>query len=395
MTRSAFEPQGNVRLRPDRHKKLLNGYPWAHKGDLQSADPGLEPGGLVRIESSQGEFVGIGSYLPEGRFPVRLFTNRDERIDERFFLGRFESALKRRPVAEWNTDAFRALFSEADGVPGLVLDVYRKRLVVQVRSMGMERLREAWMPALLKAFEPDSILERSDMAGRLEEGLEPLVADLYGTSPDEVPLTEGGLEFRAQIRSGPKTGFYLDQRESRALLRASVRPNDKVLDLFCFSGAFAISAAAAGARVTGIDLLPEAIRLAKAHANTNGIEANFVEANVFDWLEGGLARETYDWIVIDPPAISKSREKSDSLKWAIWKLVYHSLPVLAEGGRLAVFSCSYALSLQTLMETVRMAASDRGRRLFVERITLQPPDHPYLLQFPESLYLKGLWVQAE
>ncbi len=104
MTRSAFEPQGNVRLRPDRHKKLLNGYPWAHKGDLQSADPGLEPGGLVRIESSQGEFVGIGSYLPEGRFPVRLFTNRDERIDERFFLGRFESALKRRPLTEWNTD---------------------------------------------------------------------------------------------------------------------------------------------------------------------------------------------------------------------------------------------------------------------------------------------------
>ncbi|KXK14689.1 MAG: Ribosomal RNA large subunit methyltransferase I [Armatimonadetes bacterium OLB18] len=256
MTRSAFEPQGNVRLRPDRHKKLLNGYPWAHKGDLQSADPGLEPGGLVRIESSQGEFVGIGSYLPEGRFPVRLFTNRDERIDERFFLGRFESALKRRPLTEWNTDAYRALFSEADGVPGLVLDVYRKRLVVQVRSLGMERLREAWMPALLKAFEPDSILERSDMAGRLEEGLEPLVADLYGTSPDEVPLTEGGLEFRAQIRSGPKTGFYLDQRESRALLRASVRPNDKVLDLFCFSGAFAISAAAAGARVTGIDLRP-------------------------------------------------------------------------------------------------------------------------------------------
>lgn len=110
MTRSAFEPQGNVRLRPDRHKKLLNGYPWAHKGDLQSADPGLEPGGLVRIESSQGEFVGIGSYLPEGRFPVRLFTNRDERIDERFFLGRFESALKRRPLTEWNTDAYRAPF---------------------------------------------------------------------------------------------------------------------------------------------------------------------------------------------------------------------------------------------------------------------------------------------
>ncbi|MCS6918393.1 MAG: class I SAM-dependent rRNA methyltransferase, partial [Fimbriimonadales bacterium] len=343
----------------------------------------------------RGELLGIGFYNPQSRFPVRILTMHDEPIDEEFFTARLEKALQHRQRTVRDTNAMRLLFSESDGVPGLIVDQYADYLVVQVRALGMERLKAVWLPVLIERLEPKGIIERSEMAGRSEEGLEPFAGVLHGEAPELIEIEESGLEFLVPTDAGRKTGFYLDQRENRRRLAQQVRPGERVLDLFCYTGAFALYAARAGAYAVGVDILPDAIDLAEVHARRNRLEAHWIVENAFDWLPKAAEQGAkFDWVVLDPPAIAKRQDQKDSLRWAIWKLVYHALPLLNEGGRIAVCSCAYQLGLNEMLDTVRLAATDRSQPLFLEEITFQAPDHPYLLQFPESLYLKCLWVRV-
>jgi 23S rRNA (cytosine1962-C5)-methyltransferase len=289
----------------------------------------------------------------------------------------------------------RLLFSESDGLPGLIVDQYADYLVVQVRTLGMERLKELWLPLLIERLEPKGILERSEMTSRAEEGLDPFAGVLHGDAPELIEIEESGLVFLVPTDAGRKTGFYLDQRENRRRLAQLVQPGERVLDLFCYTGAFALYTARAGAHAIGVDILPDAIDLAEVHARRNRLEAHWIVENAFDWLPQAAEQGAqFDWIVIDPPAIAKRQEQKDSLRWAVWKLVYHALPLLAEGGRLVICSCSYQLSLTEMLDAVRLAATDRTIPLFVEAVSFQAPDHPYLLQFPESLYLKCVWARV-
>lgn len=383
---------GAIVLQGGREKKIRHFYPWVQRGEIASTQGNPTPGALVHLLDSGGEFLGIGLYNPQSRFPVRVLTLQDELIDSAFFASRFRNALSIRERWARDTNAYRLLFSEADQVSGLIIDRYDRHLTVQVRALGMERLKPVWLPALLETLDPLSVWERSDMEGRREEGLPPHTEALYGEPPDDAPIIESGLKFLAPTRSGLKTGFYLDQRENRRLLAAQVLPGETVLDMFCYTGAFALYAARAGACVLGVDIVPDHVERAEAHAAMNGLVAQFECANAFDWL--AAPRDTlYDWILLDPPAIAKERKQRDSLKWAVWKLAYLSLPLLKPGGRLVVSACSYQFPLNELIETVRMAASDRETPLYLDQVTLQPPDHPALTQFPESLYLKTGWFR--
>ncbi|MDW8107187.1 MAG: class I SAM-dependent rRNA methyltransferase [Armatimonadota bacterium] len=379
-----------------REKKLHHGYPWVQRGEIAEVIGTPTPGALVRVLSYRGEFVGIGTYNPHSRFPVRLLTPNEEPIDRSFFEARLERALRYRQRVVQGTNAMRLLFSESDGVAGLIVDQYADYLVVQVRTLGMERLKSLWLPVLIERLEPKGIIERSEMAGRSEEGLEPFAGTLYGEVPELIEIEESGLQFLVPTDAGRKTGFYLDQRENRRRLAQRVRPSERVLDLFCYTGAFALYAARAGAQAIGVDILPDAIDLAKQHAQRNNLHAEWVVDNAFEWLpraaEQGLQ---FDWIVIDPPAIAKRHDQKDSLRWAIWKLVYHALPLLTPCGQMVVCSCAYALGIADMLDAVRLAATDRNTPLYLEEITLQAPDHPYLLQFPESLYLKCLWLRVQ
>jgi 23S rRNA (cytosine1962-C5)-methyltransferase len=349
----------------------------------------------VRIVTFRNETLGIGTYNPQSRFPVRVLTTADEPIDRAFFEQRLERALRYRQRVVQDTNAMRLVFSESDGLPGLIVDQYADYLVVQVRTLGMERLRELWLPTLIEQLEPKGVIERSEMASRAEEGLEPFAGVLHGDAPELIEIEESGLTFLVPTDAGRKTGFYLDQRENRRRLAAQVRPGERVLDLFCYTGAFALYAARAGAHAVGVDILPDAIDLAEVHARRNRLEAHWIVENAFDWLPQAAEQGAqFDWIVLDPPAIAKRQDQKDSLRWAIWKLVYNALPLLTEGGRLVVCSCAYQLSLAEMLDTVRLAATDRTIPLFLEEITFQAPDHPYLLQFPESLYLKCLWARV-
>jgi 23S rRNA (cytosine1962-C5)-methyltransferase len=387
--------EGIVKIVGGREKKLQHGYPWVQRGEISEVLGAPTPGALVRVVNFRNETLGIGTYNPQSRFPVRLLTTADEPIDRAFFERRLEHALRHRQRVVQDTNAMRLVFSEADGLPGLIVDQYADYLVVQVRTMGMERLRELWLPMLIEQLEPKGVIERSEMASRAEEGLEPFAGVLHGDAPELIEIEESGLLFLVPTDAGRKTGFYLDQRENRRRLAAQVRPGERVLDLFCYTGAFALYAARAGAHAVGVDILPDAIDLAEVHARRNRLEAHWIVENAFDWLPQAAEQGArFDWIVLDPPAIAKRQDQKDSLRWAIWKLVYNALPLLTEGGRLVVCSCAYQLSLAEMLDTVRLAATDRAIPLFLEEITFQAPDHPYLMQFPESLYLKCLWARV-
>jgi 23S rRNA (cytosine1962-C5)-methyltransferase len=387
--------EGIVKIVGGREKKLQHGYPWVQRGEISEVLGAPTPGALVRIVNFRNETLGIGTYNPQSRFPVRVLTTADEPIDRAFFEQRLERALRYRQRVVQDTNAMRLVFSESDGLPGLIVDQYADYLVVQVRTLGMERLRELWLPTLIEQLEPKGVIERSEMASRAEEGLEPFAGVLHGDAPELIEIEESGLTFLVPTDAGRKTGFYLDQRENRRRLAAQVRPGERVLDLFCYTGAFALYAARAGAHAVGVDILPDAIDLAEVHARRNRLEAHWIVENAFDWLPQAAEQGAqFDWIVLDPPAIAKRQDQKDSLRWAIWKLVYHALPLLSEGGRLVVCSCAYQLSLAEMLDTVRLAATDRTIPLFLEEITFQAPDHPYLLQFPESLYLKCLWARV-
>ncbi len=387
--------EGIVKIVGGREKKLQHGYPWVQRGEISEVLGAPTPGALVRIVNFRNETLGIGTYNPQSRFPVRVLTTADEPIDRAFFEQRLERALRYRQRVVQDTNAMRLVFSESDGLPGLIVDQYADYLVVQVRTLGMERLRELWLPTLIEQLEPKGVIERSEMASRAEEGLEPVAGVLHGDAPELIEIEESGLTFLVPTDAGRKTGFYLDQRENRRRLAAQVRPGERVLDLFCYTGAFALYAARAGAHAVGVDILPDAIDLAEVHARRNRLEAHWIVENAFDWLPQAAEQGAqFDWIVLDPPAIAKRQDQKDSLRWAIWKLVYHALPLLSEGGRLVVCSCAYQLSLAEMLDTVRLAATDRTIPLFLEEITFQARDHPYLLQFPESLYLKCLWARV-
>ncbi|MGE0001080.1 MAG: class I SAM-dependent rRNA methyltransferase [Fimbriimonadaceae bacterium] len=383
---------GVVKLKEGKERKVLRGYPWIQRGECQAR--GVEDGAVANLVTAGGDFLAVGTYNSRSRFRFRVLSLQDETIDAAWFAQRFQRAKDLRSDLGFGTEACRVLYSEADGVPGLIVDRYGPNLVVQVRSLGQERLKDIWLEPLIEVFGAESAVERSEMAGRQEEGLEPYQGVLHGSPPEYAEIVEDGLAYSVPLMGGLKTGHYLDQRRTRNLFGAMVRPKEKVLDAFCYTGGFAMQAARSGASVTALDILPEALDLARKNLATNGLQAQTIEANAFEWLQQTQGAG-FDWIVLDPPAIAKTGAKRDSLKWAIWKLVHASLPNLSPGGRLIVCNCSYQLSLHETIETCRLAAGDRGRRLVLERTTMQDTDHPAPIHFPEALYLKCAWLRSD
>jgi len=385
-------PPGNIVLKPKKERKVHNFYPWIQRGEVVRVEGDVEDGDLANLVTEQGEFLAVGTYNGQSRFRFRVLSLEDEPINEPFFESRFREAIALREKLVTGTNAKRIVYSEADKLPGLIIDDYDGHLVVQVRSKGMEKLKDTWLPALCKAAAPKSVYEKSEMASRKEEGLGPTSGVLVEVARDEVEIEEDGLKLTALIKDGLKTGFYLDQRNTRRLLAQRIKKGDRVLDGFCYTGAFSLHAARAGATTVGVDLHALALATARKDAKANNLKAEFIEANLFEWLETN-EEEKFDWIVLDPPAIAKTSKTRDSLKWAVWKLVHNAIPHLNPGGRIIACACSYQLVQKELVEVCRLAASDRHVRLFLEDMTYQDLDHPAPIQFPEALYLKCAWLR--
>ncbi len=396
------------------------GHPWIYRSDV--ADETGAPGpGIVAAVDPRGRPLGQALYSPASEIRLRFLTGGSEPIDGEWWRRRIVEAVARRAfrptgrqppgppepfeaaaeteaprdAASLEASAYRLVHAEADGLPSLIVDRYGPYVVAQLLSAGLETVRADVLGALVSAVEPDGVLLRNDPPVRRHEGLPREVEVAHGHVPDRVDVVEHGVRYRVDLHRGQKTGAFLDQRENRRL--AGVLARGRALDAFCGEGGFALHLARGAEHVLAIDSSAGAIGGARDNAELNGLDnVEWREDNVFDALrELERARETFDVIVLDPPAFAKRRRGLDAALRGYKEINLRAMRLLEPGGRLLTFSCSYHVSPARFKEMLRAAAGDAGRRLFVERTLRQASDHPELLTVPETSYLKGALLMAE
>ncbi|GAB5602776.1 class I SAM-dependent rRNA methyltransferase [Thermus sp. FJN-A] len=376
-----------VLVRPGKERKLRNFYPNLYRDELLEAP---KEAGVAEALAQDGSFLAVGFFDPASRVPFRAYRFDRGPLDRRFFLARFQRALRKR---EGMGPSYRLVHGEADGLPGLVVDRFGEVLVLQVRTRGMEALREVWLPALLEAVGPKGVYERSDVEARRQEGLPERVGVVFGEVPEVLEVEEDGLFFPVPLALAQKTGFYLDQRENRRLFEATVRPGERVLDVYSYVGGFALRAARRGAYALAVDKDLEALAVLDRAAMRAGLRVDIRHGEALAVLKG--LEGVFHHVLLDPPTLVKRPEDLPPMKRHLVDLVRESLRLLAPEGFVWLSACSYYLKPEDLLEVARRAAADRGMRLRVHALTYQPKDHPWSLHVPESLYLKTLVLQED
>ncbi len=389
-------------LHPDRDYSIRRRHPWIFSGAIARVEGHPEPGETVAVHAADGTALGSGAWSPTSQIRVRMWTlNPEEAVDDAFIAGRVARAIGARAplLAHEQTDALRFINGEADGLPGLVVDRYAGHLVCQFTTVGAERWKSAIVAALGTYWPSSGIYERSDAEVREREGLAPVTGLLAGTEPPErIEIRENGCRFAVDVRAGHKTGFYLDQRDNRALVAPFATGAD-MLNAFAYTGGFGIAAEMAGASsVVHVDLSAPALELAKSNTQLNVCDApgaEFIEGNVFDVLRKFRdARRSFDVIVLDPPKFVDAKSHLMAACRGYKDINLLALKLLRPGGVLATFSCSGLMTPELFHKVVSDAAVDANRDVQVLRRLQQAPDHPEGLCFPEGLYLKGLLCRA-
>lgn len=381
-------------LAPGRERSVLRGHPWIFSGAIASTIGEPTPGDTVLVRASDRRVLGRAAYGPATPLRARMWTfDSDEVVDESFVRSRLHAAAQRREGLVRDTDGVRLVFSEADGVPGLVVDRYADTAVVQITAPGADRWRDVICDALLEMPGIDRVIERSDNDARRREGLEDRVGLLRGVAPDgPVVVRESGATFAVDVAGGHKTGFYLDQRDSRHLVSTLAAGRD-VLDAFSFTGGFAVAAAKGGASsVVRLDSSGPALEMGSANLRRNGFESGeMIDADAFTELRRMRDRRaSFDMIVLDPPKLAAHAKQVDRATRAYKDINLLACKLMRPGGLLVTFSCSGAVSAELFQKVVAGAALDSGRDVRVIARTTQPADHPVPLAFPEAEYLCGL-----
>jgi 23S rRNA (cytosine1962-C5)-methyltransferase len=389
-----MSPLPEVRLTPKGLRWRRTGHPWIYRNDLEGVPEAL-PGDLVAVSDPGGRFLGQAFYSATSRIALRFVTSGAEPVEGAFWEGRLQRALayRRRVVAE--TDAYRLIYGEADGFPGLVLDSYAGHLALQTFHPGMERRLVEIIEMLVGRLSPASLTLRHDAEVRLQEGLPLLVKTVYGDLPPRVEVREGPVKVWVDVRNGQKTGLFLDQRENR--LAAASLARGEVLDAFAYQGGFAMHLAPGAQRVTLVESSAAALAQAGENARLNGYDnLELVKANVFTFLKKAVVDgRRFDLIVLDPPAFAKSRRDRPAAVRGYREINRRALQLLNPGGVLVSCSCSYNLSEPEFLEVVREAAAAAGRPARLVERRGAAKDHPALLALPESLYLKCLILEVE
>lgn len=380
------------------------GHPWIYEGEVVRREGECPNGGLADAVSGKGRYLGTGLTSEHSKIRLRLISrNANDRFDEAFWRRRIEYAWNyRKTVMDGQTDCCRLVFGEADGFPGLTVDRFHDILVTQTLSVGMENLKDVIFPLIVEVLCADGqdvrgLFERNDAAIRELEGLEqgkgwyPLPGLPLPDSP-LVEICENGIFYRVDVENGQKTGFFLDQKFNR-LAVARIAKGRRVLDCFTHTGSFALNAAKGGAEyVEGWDISPAAVELAKANARRNGLEhiADFQVHDVFDRLTelADRAHKPFDFIILDPPAFTKSRKTADAAERGYREINYLAMKLLPRGGYLATASCSHFMPNERFVRMLQNAARDAKVQLRQVEVRQQAPDHPILWNVPETEYLK-------
>ncbi len=383
-----------VRISERAEKSVRGGHPWVFEDEVLAVEGAPSDGELVTVRTEKGRFLGTGFINSNSKIRVRLISeNANDRFDEGFYYRRLKWAVDYRKTVMGNDfSCCRIIFGEADRFPGFTVDRFENVLVTEVLSLGIERIKDMLYRQLLQIFSDmgekiDVIYERNDAVIREKEGMEQYKGFFYGSGDGIVNITENGIRYKVDYISGQKTGFFLDQKYNR-LAVSKIAKGKNVLDCFTHTGAFALNVAKGGAKsVTAVDISETALNTARENAELNGMDINFVKADVFDLLtdmKGG----DYDFIILDPPAFTKSSATVRNAYFGYKEINRLAMKKLPRGGYLATCSCSHFMPSKMFEKMLKEAAGEAQVTLRQIEMRQQSPDHPILINVPETDYLK-------
>jgi 23S rRNA (cytosine1962-C5)-methyltransferase len=391
----------DVILKKGKEKAAILRHPWIFSGALDKIKGKPENGEVVAVRSADKEFLAYAYYNDQSRVALRLLEwDESTVIDENWYRQKLKNAIASRShVLNENTNTCRLVFSEADFLPGLIVDKYDNFLSLQVLSAGIEAVQADIISILIEELKPAGIFDKSDAGARKHENLEPAQGLLWGENPPEfIEVRENGIKYHINIAEGQKSGFYCDQRDNRQILAAYTK-DKTVLDCFCYSGGFTLNSLQQGAaQVTSVDSSALAVETLQHNLGLNGFDAarqvsiqSDVNKQLRVFKEQG---QQFEVLVLDPPKYAPSRSALDRAARAYKDLNRLGMLLLKPGGILATFSCSGAVDMETFKQIIAWAALDAGREVQIIKQFNQPEDHPVRVSFPEGEYLKGLLLRV-
>ena len=374
--------------------RILHGHDWVFSGEVLKAFGSPADGDVISLKDGKDHLVGSAIYNSKSQIVARRFSRRKQALDLDFFQRRIAQAVEYRARRGVNPQLCRVVWSESDGLPGIIVDRYGDQLVLQTLTLAMDLRKDLIVEALVSVVAPKTIVERNDAPVRRAEGMELKSGVLFGDAPTEEEIEVGGLHFGVDLLNAQKTGFYLDQVEHYAAV-AEHANGRRVLDCFTSQGAFALACARAGAaEVTGVEASTESLAAARANAARNELKVDWVEEDVFQFLRAAEKAEAqYDLIILDPPSFTKTKGGLHNATRGYRELHVRAFKLLSKDGLLATFSCSHHVSESAFAQTISDALVDARRSARRLRRFEQALDHPVLPTLPETEYFKGVLLE--
>lgn len=388
----------HIQLHPKRDRRLATGHKWIFSNEIAEIKGQPEAGEVVQVRRTDGHHIGYAYYHPHSLIAGRILTYERVVPEAAFYSDRIRTALELRTRRYPDANSYRLVHSEADGLPGLVIDRFNAAVVIQIVCTGAERHLDWIVAAIEEHLHPETILLKNDSGLRVLEGLPQYVKVIKGNEqPDPVDILEYDITYRVNLLDGQKTGFYLDQRENRWNFRQFIRPGDRVLDAFCNDGGFALHAAKAGATdILAIDSSKPALERAKVNMELNGLSGiRFESHDLMEWLPKQADGAKYDVVNLDPPGFAKNKKMAGAALKGYYKLHEAALKVLKPGGILCTATCSHHIDADRFFDTLLMAASAQGREVQLLYRGGQPADHPVLPSMPETQYLDVFIIRTD
>lgn len=371
--------------------RIFHGHEWVYASEIQKTFGDPNPGDLITLKDFKDRPLGVAIYNPHSQIVARRISRRKQKLDLEFFTRRLSQALAYRDSLDIDPGLRRLVWSESDGLPGIIVDQYANHLVLQTTTLAMDQRKDLIVEALVNLLSPESITLRNDSAMRRPEGLEEEIRMMHGTRPAPFTVTYEGSSFEIDPADGQKTGLYLDIMSAYPRIAAHAAGRD-VLDVFCNQGGFSLACKIAGARsVTAVDISEDATLATSRNASLTGVEISTVTANAFDFLR--KHEKTYDLIILDPPSFTRNKKTVKDAMRGYKEIHLRALRMLNPDGILATFCCSHHATRELFLESVQHACVDAKRTLRLIDSHSQRLDHPIIATLPETEYLKGFTFQ--
>jgi 23S rRNA (cytosine1962-C5)-methyltransferase len=373
--------------------RIFHGHEWVYASEIKKSFGNPQPGDVITLKDFRDRPLGSAIFNPASQIVARRFSRRRQDLDLDFFTRRIQQAINLRKELEGIDETLcRLVWSESDGIPGLIVDRYGDHLCVQTTTLAMDMRKDLIRDALVELLAPKSITLRNDSPSRKAEDMEQSIALIHGENPGSFPVESNGITYEIDLIDGQKTGLYLDQLQAHAEI-AKMSKGLRVLDCFTNQGGFALACANAGAaKVTAVDISGPACASARKNAELNNLDIEVIEANVFDFIKA--AEPEYDLIILDPPSFTKNKKTLNDAMRGYKEIHLRALKLLEKDGLLSTFCCSHHASRELFLSNLADASVDAKKSLRLVAEHTQRPDHPVLITLPETSYLKGFTSQV-